>query len=449
MRILIALLSLWPLLAQAINLSDPWPLDSQLAVQAPCVSTLPAEPLTAVAAVDLALCRQPQTREVWALARSQAAQWALAEAAWLPRLDGKVQATRSEGQTQSVNSQTAALSLSWLLLDGGQRTAGRDYAGALLEAALGSRDATVQTVFLAAVQSFHAAQAAQAAVQAAGEAERAAQASYAAAEARYQIGAGTPADRLQAKTAWSQAILNRQRSIGEASNARGALAYALGFPASTPLVLADRPVLADVPAMHQNVDRLIERALVQRPDLRAAEAQLRAAQASVAVAQAAGRPTVTLAAGPSWQRLAGQESQSSTLGLTLNVPLFTAYDTTYRVQQAVAQVDVRGAQRDRLHHQVALEVWRAYQNWQTAGHSLRMTADLMASAEQSALVALGRYQAGVGSVLELLSAQSALASARLQRIQAELDWQVSRATLAQAMGILDGAQWPAALEEKK
>jgi len=40
-------------------------------------------------------------------------------------------------------------------------------------------------------------------------------------------------------------------------------------------------------------------------------------------------------------------------------------------------------------------------------------------------------------VLDLLTAQSALASARLQRIQAALDWFVFRATLAQAVGALD------------
>ena len=86
---------------------------------------------------------------------------------------------------------------------------------------------------------------------------------------------------------------------------------------------------------------------------------------------------------------------------------------------------------------MALDVWKAYQSLTTATQSLQSTADLLASAEQSAKVALGRYKAGVGNVLDLLSAQSALAAARLQRIQAELDWHVFRATLAQAMGALD------------
>ena len=86
---------------------------------------------------------------------------------------------------------------------------------------------------------------------------------------------------------------------------------------------------------------------------------------------------------------------------------------------------------------MALDVWTAYQHLTTATQSLRTTADLLNSAEQSERVALGRYKAGVGSMLDVLNAQSALAGARQQRIQSAFNWNISRATLAQAMGSLD------------
>jgi outer membrane protein TolC len=157
----------------------------------------------------------------------------------------------------------------------------------------------------------------------------------------------------------------------------------------------------------------------------------------VDLARAQGRPTISLGAGPSWQNSAGVITQGGSVGVSLNVPLFTGFDTTYRVRSASAQAEVRAAQRDRIRNQIALDVWKAYQSLTTATQSLKTTADLVASAEQSERVALGRYKAGVGTVLDLLSAQSALASARLQRIQAQLDWNVYRATLAQTMGALD------------
>ena len=124
--------------------------------------------------------------------------------------------------------------------------------------------------------------------------------------------------------------------------------------------------------------------------------------------------------------------------MTLNLPIFSGFSTTYNVRAAEARSDVQAARVDHVRLQVALDVWEAYQSLSTAGQTLRTSADLLASAEHSERVALGRYKAGVGNILDVLNAQSALASARLQRIQAMLDWHVSRATLARAIGALDG-----------
>jgi outer membrane protein len=405
--------------------------------EAPCATDLPATAMTAVDAVDLALCKHPQTREVWAAARAQAALLGVAQAGWLPNLDASASATRFQNQNNPFTRTSAALTLSWLLVDFGQRSANVENARQLLNAAAATQDATVQALFLAALQTYYAAQATQAAVVSATEAERAARESYQAADARYNVGVATPADRLQAQTALSQATLNRIRAEGEARNALGALANALGFAAQQPLVLAELPAAPADTVFQKEVDALIGEAQARRPDLRAAEAQLKAAEAGVDLARAQGRPTISLAAGPSWQESAGVITQGNSVGLSLNVPLFAGFDTTYRVRSAAAQAEVRAAQRDRIKNQVALDVWRAYQSLTTATQSLKTTADLVASAEQSERVALGRYKAGVGTVLDLLTAQSALASARLQRIQAQLDWNVYRATLAQAIGALD------------
>jgi TolC family type I secretion outer membrane protein len=445
---LLVLLCCLSLPAAAAGLNDPFATDDmaplrpspQLSARvgaAPCATEIPATALTALDAVDLALCNHPQTREVWASARVQAALVGVAQAGWLPNLDASASATRFQYDEGSFNRRTAALTLSWLLIDFGQRSANVENARQLLAAAAATQDATVQSLFLAALQSYYSAQATQAAVISVTEAERAARESFQAADTRYSVGVATPADRLQAQTALSQATLNRIRAEGDARNALGALANALGFAAQQPIVLAPLPALPAELAFQKEVDAMIGEAQGRRPDLKAAEAQLKAAEASVDIARAQGRPTVSLAAGPSWQNSAGVVTQGGSIGLTLNVPIFAGFDTTYRVRSAAAQAEVRAAQRDRIRNQIALDVWKAYQSLTTATQSLTMTADLVASAEQSERVALGRYKAGVGTVLDLLNAQSALASARLQRIQAQLDWNVYRATLAQSMGALD------------
>jgi len=52
-------------------------------------------------------------------------------------------------------------------------------------------------------------------------------------------------------------------------------------------------------------------------------------------------------------------------------------------------------------------------------------------------VALGRYKAGVGSILDLLTAQSALADARAQWIETRWVWRTALSQLAHDIGVLD------------
>lgn len=82
------------------------------------------------------------------------------------------------------------MTLSWLLYDFGQRSANVENARQLLNAAAATQDATVQSLFLAALQSYYSAQATQAAVLSALEAERSAREGFLAADTRYQVGRG-------------------------------------------------------------------------------------------------------------------------------------------------------------------------------------------------------------------------------------------------------------------
>ncbi len=426
----------------------PSPRLSGRVTEAPCRTALPGTALTVTDVIDLTLCNNPQTREVWANARLQAAQVGVAQAAWLPGLDGKLAASRVRSDDSRSNQRNASLTASWLLFDFGARSANLENARQLLNAAAASQDATVQAIFLSALQAYYTAQAARAALDSAREAEKASRESFAAAEVRYKVGSGTPADRLQAQTAYSQATLTRIKAEGEVRNTQGALANAMGFDANQPLALADIPAALPDTAFEREMAALIEEARQRRPDLKAAEAQVKAAEAGIELARAQGRPTVSFAAGPNWQDVGGLSSSGGSLGVNVTVPIFSGFSTTYKVRAAEAQMDVKAALRDRVNRQVALDVWRAYQSLATAGQSLKASADLVISAEQSERVALGRYKAGVGTVLDVLNAQSALAAARLQRIQAGLDWYVFRATLAQSMGALDYSLLPEAAEGK-
>jgi outer membrane protein len=446
--ILRTLLCLWSSLVFASEMSDPFGTEAMMplkpalridgAVGDPCAAQSLNHALNLLEVVNLALCNNPQTRVVWATSRVQAEQVGVNTAAYLPSasLDASANSTKL-GTAPSVAQRSISVTLSYLLYDFGSRAANLENARQLLAAASATQDSTVQTLFLLAVQSYYETQARLAALDATIESERAAKESFAAAEARYKTGSATPADKLQAQTAYSQATLNRIAADGNLKNAKGALANILGLDANRNVLLASSSTTVMPNDFEGDINALIEEARRRRPDLQAAAAQVKAFEASADAARAAGRPSISLSAYADQNRSAGIDTHGSTVAINLSVPVFSGFAPTYRVRAAEAQVEAKNAQLAQLRLQVALDVWTAYQNLTTATQSLRSSADLLSSAEQSERVVLGRYKAGVGSILDVLNAQSALASARLQRIQSTFNWNTSRAALAQAMGSLD------------
>jgi len=445
---LYVLLSLCYFQAIATAAVDPFNTDSMLPSRqapnlegrssTPCFLQTPDRPLNLNEVVDLALCNNPQTRELWANSKFYAAQLGIRKAAYLPSADLNASASRNQSGFGSGNNQSnLGLSLSYLLYDFGARSANLELVQQQFAAARASQDSTVQAVFLAAIQAFYRVQASTAALDAALESERAARESYAAAEARFSAGSATRADKLQAQTAYSQTTLNHITAEGNLKNAQGNLANILGLDANRNVSLTAVNLSAIPASFEGDIAALIEQARLHRPDLQAAAAQLKSAQASADAARAADMPTLTLGASASQNSISGNSTDSSSIGINLNVPIFSGFAPTYRIRAAEAQLENRAAQLERLRLQVALDVWTSYQNLVTSTQSLRTTTDLLESAEQSERVALGRYKAGVGNMLDVLNAQSTLASARQQRIQSAFNWNTNRAILAQSMGNLD------------
>jgi outer membrane protein TolC len=72
----------------------------------------------------------------------------------------------------------------------------------------------------------------------------------------------------------------------------------------------------------------------------------------------------------------------------------------------------------------------------TANARVRAARDLLASAQASADVALGRYREGVGTIVDLILARTALGTARADDIQARWEWRTAVAQLAHDTGLL-------------
>jgi outer membrane protein len=401
-------------------------------------------------AIDIALCRDPSTRSAWAQAHQQAAALGAAQAAWLPQVQVTGQAQRfygdhtdATGQTVSSpeNSADAAVQLSWTLYDFGARDGKIRSQRYLLDAATSTINSVTQQAILMVVQGYYGSAAADGSLEAARATEEVAERSLEIARALSNGGAGTLADVLQAQTAHDQAVLARVQASAAASTAHGTLAIALGFPANKSIRIDPQPVPAEVPALTARMSDLMAEAQRQRPDLASAFAQSQSARANIQVARAAGLPTISLVGGHQFAYTQDTPNQNfTTVGVNVSIPIFTGFSTTYGVRQAKAAYEASEAAFEQAQLNVSQGVWNAYYALDSAIQQLPVTSELLQTSQQNQEVSLGRYQAGVGTIVDVLTAQTAASVARQTRVTSELNWQTARAELALALGRLTSAQ---------
>jgi len=418
---------------------------------------LPPGALSLRQAVDLALCRNPSTRSAWAAAQQQAAVLGTADSAYLPVIAATGSRSRTYDGTHTdatgaieSNSQTArdaALTLSWTLYDFGGREAKLSSARHSLDAAAATLNSVSQQIAVAVVQAYYGVVAADALLVSAQTTEATDDHSLEIARALRGGGVATLADVLQAETAYDQAVLARVQAGAAAKTARGSLSVVIGSPADQPLKLEPDAVPAVVPALTARMADLMAEAMRQRPDLAAARSQRDAAAADVSVARAVGRPSISFQGGRFIADASGVPNQNyNQIGVYVTVPIFSGFGVDYGVRQAQATLAAREASAEQVRLTVSQDVWNAYYSLDSANQQLTATASLTRAAEDNEQVALGRYQSGVGTILDVLTAQAGAATARQLRINAELSWQVSRAQLALALGRLSGAEPLAGLE---
>ena len=399
------------------------------------------KPLSLVDVTEAALCHNPQTKEVYASAKAQAAQVGVARSLFFPSVTDTVSTSENKTRSSNYSNVTNKIVASYLLYDFGSRDATLENANQLLKAASATQNATVQNVLLSAVNAFYQVHASKAILNASIETEHLYQESFKSAEAKYIAGVATPADKLQAQTSFANATLTKIKNEGTLKIAYGNLANIMGVPASMRLEITDAK-LDNIPDMvDQDIEALIEQARLQRPDLIASEAQLKASLAKIEVAKADSKPTVEFNMSNAYTSYSDNipYKNDSLVGINISIPLFNGYKPSYLIRSAEATAELNASKRDQLKLQVSLDVWTAYQNLKTANESIAASNVLVLSAEESSRVALGRYKEGVGNIIDTLNAQSALANAKQQKIQSVLNWNIARTTLAQSIGVPDNA----------
>jgi outer membrane protein len=419
---------------------------------APAETTPGALPktITPAEAVDVALRNNPATRSAWLQARAAAATVGSKLSAYFPDVEVDGSYTRQKqatfgGKTVFLQSSYGpSASLNWLLLDVGGRAGDVEESRQLLAQANAAHDAVLNDIILQVLQAYYGYEGAKALSKAQEASLKQAEENLRAAEERHNAGVATIADVLQAKTVASQQRLAYDTVQGQIAVIRGALATALGVPANTPVEAGELPENLNLDRVTRTVDELIAVAEKERPDLAAARSAALAAQSHVKSVRSGFFPALLGSASFGRTYFVGADAATSpvdvySLGLLLRVPVFSGFQSRYDLLKAQQLAGAAQAAASSVEQQVIQQVWSSYYSVKTAAQKVRTARDLVASARESADVTRGRYTAGVGNILDLLTAESSLAAARAQDVQARAEFLFALTQLAHDVGLIEPA----------
>jgi outer membrane protein len=180
-------------------------------------------------------------------------------------------------------------------------------------------------------------------------------------------------------------------------------------------------------------------AFISRPELLQFEAQRKAQDQQIATARRGHLPDFLVSANYG-RRNTSREGDTFPLQprwqvqLNFNIPLFDGFRTTYRVEQAVRTYYSVKNQEEQQRQQVALEVEQSYLNMVQAEGRIRANEAAEQAAKENFDLATGRYQVGVGSIIEVTDAETLYVTAQSNLINSRYDFKIAEAQLARAMG---------------
>jgi outer membrane protein len=241
-------------------------------------------------------------------------------------------------------------------------------------------------------------------------------------------------DLAQARTDLANArvqLINAQTAY---TTAKAQLNQAMGVQGPLDFDVSDEPLPA-VAEENEPVTRLASIAAESRPELRALERQERAAELTLSAIHGQYGPTLSAQGAVSeFGNSLDAMGFNWNAGVFLNWPIFQGGLTVGQSREARANIDVAKAQITQQQLQIRVDVETASLAVQAARVVISAAADATLNAREQLRLAEGRYESGVGSIIELNDAQLALQNAEAQSVQAETSLALARAQLLLALG---------------
>jgi outer membrane protein len=399
--------------------------------------------LTLEECIAIALEGQPTIQErlaAYAAARYRVNQ---AFAPLLPQLSGQVASSRSHntilsgsggGQPTLQDRQwgdtlTAQVLLSQLLFDFGKNLAETERQRKLAEVEVENVELQRQLISATVKEGYTNTLFSQRLIRVQEQAQERAELNLRSAKGFFEVGTRPKSDVARAEVDVANAKLDLIRAKNALRSAIVALNTAMAINVDTPTQIVDNLIFQPVTLDRQ---QLRGDSLRQRPEYRAAKLTAAAAEARERRAFRDFLPDVT-----------GQGAYGGTqkdlndawsIGLSLNWSFFDGGGRIARYQEAKALLEGARANVKSTELNILQNVEQAEIFVEETAERIQAAQALVASAQESFRLAQGRFDAGVGTILELTDAQLALTQAQNTESQALADYRIALARLDRAVG---------------
>jgi len=335
-----------------------------------------------------------------------------------------------------TNDWSGGLVASLTLFDSGRRRAQILAAKARLGASQEELAALEQDIALTVHQAFYGLLSAEDALRVAKENLTRAEDHLRLAKERKEAGTAVQADVLRAQVEAADRRLAIVRIEHLVRTARGNLNTAMGLPAEMPVeVQAGEPKVRAVD--EAQLAAAFDQSVHLRPELKAALNRIAGARSDVAAAKSDFGPKVKGEARYGWRDADfWPEDEDWSVGVAVELPLFTGFSRTHRLNRASRELSKEEAQARNLVLVVRQEVWTTHSRVKEAYEALEAATVLVADARESMRLTRQRYEAGTNTITDLLDAQTALARAEGVQVEARWNYLVSKAAFDRASGAL-------------
>jgi len=358
----------------------------------------------------------------------------ISSAGWSDQTTGGVGTLPTLTQTGGMNTYGAGFAAALDVFTGGRRGAQRSQADAISQAAdagfVQQRFATI----LVAKQGYYDVVRAHELVRVAIEAVAQAGIGLGYARDRERAGTATRADVLLAELAVSTARRRELAARDTLSLTSAALGRLVGAnaavdadlpttPEPAPLALSDSGVLTVAPAA--------------APAVAQTQALVSATAAAVRASRSQYLPTIAVGAGYNWaneSRVPGALRSGWIVAFTTSFPLFNGFLRESAVSQAEVAAEVATATAADTKRLARAQAQQLLGRLHVAEQDITLTREAVRLGREELRVIQARYRAGIATILDVLTSQTALTQAELDLVSAQFTYQVARASLEALLG---------------